>query len=107
LKLAVPELCDLEDQNLEIWETQARGPLLRPRNSIGKLDPAQIYSGLWTVEGEQAYFQRYVVYFCLEGYAGGNNVRFAFYRRHSLAESLTCIVLFLVHKKTHVARIVA
>lgn len=58
MKLAVPDLSDLEDQNLEIWESQARGPLLQPRNSLGKLDPAQISSGLWTVEGEQAYFQR-------------------------------------------------
>ena len=40
-------------------------------------------------------------------HVSGNDVRFAFYRRHGLAESLTCVILFLVHEKTNVARIVA
>jgi hypothetical protein len=44
---------------------------------------------------------------CLGAQASINRARFALYRRHSLTESLPCMVLFLVHEKTQAARIVA
>jgi hypothetical protein len=58
LNFVVPDLCELMDQNLQIWEIQAKGPLLRPRNKERKSGLAQTYGDLWTVEGEQIYFQR-------------------------------------------------
>jgi hypothetical protein len=58
LSFVVPDLCELMEQNLQIWEIQAKGPLLRPGNKSRKSDLAQVYSGLWTVKGEQIYFQR-------------------------------------------------
>ena len=36
-----------------------------------------------------------------------NRSRFALYQRHDFTESLPCMVLFLVHGTTNVARIVA
>ena len=42
---------------------------------------------------------------CLGSY-GGNDVRFALYRRQALKQSLPCITLFLVHETTNAARIV-
>jgi hypothetical protein len=58
LGLVVPLLHDIGDQNLQIWETEARGPLLRPGKKPRNLDFAQAYSDSWAVEGEQIYFQR-------------------------------------------------
>ncbi|KAH0544335.1 hypothetical protein FGG08_001476 [Glutinoglossum americanum] len=58
LQLVVPALCDLEDQNLQIWEMQPRGPFLRPWKRSRNLDHAQINGDFWTVGGEQIYFQR-------------------------------------------------
>jgi len=58
LKLAVPDLCHLQDQNLQIWETKAKAPLLRPGKKPRQLGLSQTYTDFWTVEGEQVYFQR-------------------------------------------------
>lgn len=58
LKFIFPDLHELEDQNLQIWETQAKGPLLRPGKKSRQLDVSQIYGDFWTVVGEQVYFQR-------------------------------------------------
>ncbi len=58
LNLIVPDLSELVDQNLEIWEIQARGPLLRPGKNSRRSDLAQIYGDFWTVEGGQMFFQR-------------------------------------------------
>jgi hypothetical protein len=44
---------------------------------------------------------------CLGAYAGGNDIRFALYRRQALTQSLPCMILFLVHETTNAARIVA
>jgi len=51
-------LHDLSDQNLQIWEAEARGALLRPGKKSRDLGLAQAYSDSWAVEGEQIYFQR-------------------------------------------------
>ena len=40
-------------------------------------------------------------------YAGDNDIRFALYRRQALTQSLPCMILFLLHETTNVARIVA
>ena len=58
LCLVVPPLHDLSDQDLQIWETEARGALLRPGKKSRGLDSAQVYGDSWAVEGEQIYFQR-------------------------------------------------
>lgn len=80
----VPDLSELEEQDLRIWETQAKGPLLRPHKDSRNLDE-------WTVDGgEQVLFQR-----------------FALCKLHALTESLPCILLFLVHGKGKSARLVA
>ena len=80
----VPDLSELEGQDLCIWETQARGPLLRPHKDSQKLDE-------WTVDGgEQVLFQR-----------------FALCELHALTESLPCIILFLVHEDRRSGRLVA
>ena len=78
----VPDLSELEGQDLRIWETQARGPLLRPhKNSLNE----------WAVDGdEQVLFQR-----------------FAICELQAFTESLPCIVLFLVHRDGISARLVA
>ena len=44
---------------------------------------------------------------CLRACAGGNDIRFALYRRQALTQSLPCMILFLVHETTNAARIVA
>ncbi len=80
----VPDLSELEEQDLRIWETQARGPLLRPQKDSRKLDE-------WTVDGgEQVLFQR-----------------FALCELHALTESLPCILLFLAHGDGTSTRLVA
>ncbi|KAH0558859.1 hypothetical protein GP486_004507 [Trichoglossum hirsutum] len=56
--LLVPDFYELEHQNLQIWETQARGPLLRPGKKLRKSDLTQTYDYFWTVEGERTYFQK-------------------------------------------------
>ena len=43
----------------------------------------------------------------LGAYAGGNDIRFALYRRQALTQSLPCMILFLLHETTNAARIVA
>ena len=84
LESIVPDLSELEGQDLCIWETQARGPLLRPHKDSQKLDE-------WTVDGgEQVLFQR-----------------FALCELHALTESLPCIILFLVHENRRSGRLVA
>lgn len=80
----VPDLSELEDQDLRIWEIQTRGPLLRPQKDSRKLDE-------WTVDGgEQVLFQK-----------------FALCELHTLTEPLPCILLFLVHGGAKSARLVA
>jgi hypothetical protein len=54
----VPDLEELLEQNLQIWEVQAKGPLLRPGNESRNSDLAQTQSDFWMVKGEQIYFQR-------------------------------------------------
>ena len=84
LQLIVPDLSELEGQDLRIWETQERGPLLRPQKDSRRLDE-------WTVDGgEQVLFQR-----------------FALCKLHVLTESLPCILLFLVRGNGQSARLVA
>ena len=79
----VPDLSELEGQDLRIWETQARGPLLRPHKDSQKLDE-------WTVDGgEQVLFQR-----------------FALCELYALTESLPCILLFLAHRDGTSARLI-
>ena len=83
LQSMIPDLSELEGQDLQIWETQARGPLLRPRKDPRRLDE-------WTVEGgEQVLFQR-----------------FALCKLHVLTESLPCILLFLVREDGQSARLI-
>ena len=83
LQSIVPDLSELEGQDLRIWETQARGPLLRPHKDSRRLDE-------WTVDGgEQVLFQR-----------------FALCKLHALTDSLPCILLFLVSGDGRSARIV-
>lgn len=80
----VPDLSELEGQDLRIWETQARGPLLRPHKDSQKFDE-------WTVDGgEQVLFQA-----------------FALCELHALTEPLPCILMFLVHGDGRSARLVA
>ena len=84
LQSIVPDLNELEGQDLRIWETQERGPLLRPQKDSRRLDE-------WTVDGgEQVLFQR-----------------FALCKLHVLTESLPCILLFLVRGNGQSARLVA
>ena len=84
LESIVPDLSELEGQDLRIWETQARGPLLRPQKDSQRLDE-------WIVDGgEQVLFQRFAV--C---------------KLRVLTESLPCIFLFLVHGDGKSARLVA
>ena len=84
LRSIVPDLSELEGQDLRIWETQARGPLLRPHKDPRRLDE-------WTVDGgEQVLFQR-----------------FALCKLHVLTDSLPCILLFLVGGDGRSARLVA
>ena len=83
LQSIFPDLSDLEEQDLQIWETQARGPLLRPHKDSRRPDE-------WTVDGgEQVLFQR-----------------FALCKLHVLTESLPCILLFLVSGDGQSARVV-
>ena len=80
----IPDLSELEGQDLRIWETQARGPLLRPHKDSRRLDE-------WTVDGgEQVLFQR-----------------FALCKLRVLTEALPCILLFLVRGNGQSARLVA
>ena len=80
----VPDPSELEGQDLRIWETQTKGPLLRPHKDSRKLDE-------WTVDGgEQVLFQR-----------------FALCELHTLTESLPCILFFLVHRDGRSSRLVA
>ena len=84
LQSIVPDLSELEGQDLRIWETQARGPLLRPHKDSRRLDE-------WTVDGsEQVLFQR-----------------FALCKLRVLTEALPCILLFLVRGNGKSARLVA
>ena len=83
LRSIVPDLSELEGQDLRIWETQARGPLLRPHKDPRRLDE-------WTVDGgEQVLFQR-----------------FALCKLHVLTDSVPCILLFLVRGNGQSARLV-
>lgn len=80
----VPDLTELEGQDLRMWEIQARGLLLRPHKDSQKLDE-------WTVDGgEQVLFHK-----------------FALCELQALTESLPCILLFLVHGDGRSARLVA
>lgn len=84
LNLIIPDLSELEGQDLRIWETSTRGPLLRPHKDARSLDE-------WTVEGgEQVLFQK-----------------FALCELHLLSEPLPCILLFLVREDAKAARLVA
>lgn len=84
LDSVVPDLSELDGQDLRIWEIQAKGPLSRPHKDSRKFDE-------WTVEGgERVLFQR-----------------FALCELHALTESLPCILLFLVHGNGTSTRLVA
>ena len=83
LNSIVPDLSELEGQDLRIWETQARGPLLRPHKDSRRLDERTIDGG------EQVLFQR-----------------FALCKLHVLTESLPCIILFLIRADGRSARLV-
>jgi len=76
------------------------------KQKVAKCRP---YSDGWRLlDGwRRAYVFSKVISRCLGVQAFINRVRFALYRRHGLTESLPCMVLFLVHEETHVARIVA
>lgn len=54
LGLKVPELNDLDDSNLRIWESQVQTPFLRPRKSPAYLD--QTITDFWTVSGDEELF---------------------------------------------------
>ncbi|MCJ1263997.1 hypothetical protein MMC22_003868 [Lobaria immixta] len=61
LGLKVPELNDLDDSNLRIWESQVQTPFLRPRKSSAYLN--QKITDFWTVSGdEELFFQGFAVY---------------------------------------------
>ena len=84
LKSTVPDLSELEGQDLRIWGIQTRGPLLRPDKDSGNLDE-------WTVDGgEQVLFQK-----------------FALCELHTLTEPLPCVLSFLAHGGAKSARLVA
>ena len=77
LGLETPYAGGATDQDLQIWETVAKGSFLRPRRN--PQDPDE-----WSVEkGERVLFQAFAFY-------GG-----------------PCILLFLVHEDATVARLVA
>ena len=57
LHLTVPSI-DIQDENLRIWETQTRGPVLQPGKGSRKSDRARTYADFWTVGGEQIFFQK-------------------------------------------------
>ena len=83
LQSILPDLSELEEQDLQIWETQTRGPLLRPHKNSRRPDE-------WTVDGgEQVLFQT-----------------FALCKLHILTESLPCILLFLVRGDGQSARLI-
>ena len=83
LQSSIPDLSELEGQDLRIWETQAREPSLRLHKDSRKVHK-------WTVDGgEQVLFQR-----------------FALCKLRVLTESLPCILLFLVRRNGQSARIV-
>jgi len=88
LDLVVPDLSELEKQNLQIWEreAQARGALLQPGRRSNGSDASGAGGRLWEVGGERIHFHRY-------GYLPRNvlndvhSVRFGFFQRSDLAES--------------------
>ena len=57
LHLTVPSI-DIQDENLRIWETQTRGPVLQPGKGSRKSDGARTYADFWIVRGEQIFFQK-------------------------------------------------
>ena len=59
LHLTVPSI-DIQDENLRIWETQTRGPVLQPGKGSRKPDSAQTCVDFWTVGGEQIFFQKLI-----------------------------------------------
>ena len=107
LHLTVPSI-DIQDENLRIWETQlqTRGPVLQPGKGSRKSDSARTYADFWTVGGEQIFFQK-LFFPCFERYSSTNNFRFALHWRKARKEPLPCMILFLVHETTNVARLAA
>lgn len=84
LDLVTPDLNEIEGQDLRIWETQVRGPLLRPHKESHSVN------GFTVAGGEQVVFQS-----------------FAICEMHVLTEATPCIVMFLVTQDARAARIVA
>lgn len=84
LGLVIPNLDEIETQDLSIWEVSTKAPDLRPRKSVGS-------SREWTVaSGEHVLFQRSAI--C---------------ELRSNVKPLPCIVLFLVQKNAEAVRLVA
>ncbi|XTI95136.1 hypothetical protein V2W45_1003244 [Cenococcum geophilum] len=105
LHLTVPGI-DIQDKNLRIWETQTRGLILQPGKGSHKSGSARTYTDFWTVGEEQIFFQK-LFSPLLRGCSSINNFRFALHWRKARKEPLPCMILFLVHETTNVARLVA
>lgn len=88
LEAAIPEPKDLESQDLRIWESQTRGPLLRPHRGLMRSDNSRSQDK-WRVEGgEEVLFQG-----------------FAKLKIQALPETIPCIILFLVNEEWNDTRI--
>ena len=87
LEALIPDLRDLESQDLRIWETQSKGPLLRPHKESGD-SKTSISQNQWRVEGgEEVLFQK-----------------FAMLKMQALPDPSPCIILMLVNDKNNEIR---
>ena len=76
----IPQLKDLESQDLQIWESQTRGPLLRPRPFSSNRTSIK---DQWRVEGgEEVLFQG-----------------FAKLKLQSMPEPIPCLILALFNER--------
>jgi len=90
LGAVIPDLRDLESQDLRIWESQTRGPLLRPHRGPMGSDNSRSQDK-WRVEGgEEVLFQG-----------------FAKLKIQALPETIPCIILFLVNEERNDTRLLA
>ena len=88
LEAVIPDLRDLETQDLRIWEAQSKGPLLRPQKG-GRGSKTSAAEDQWRVEGgEEVLFQR-----------------FAMLKIQVLPTPIPCIILFLANDATNEIRI--
>ena len=90
LELTVPDLKDISNEDLQIWEgNQAKTPSFRPRSTPAHIDYA--LDGAWGEEGgEKALF-----------------LKAATCELRAIAEPTRCIVYFLVEQDARSARVVA